>query len=336
MTNQQRTAAYDAFLITGALIIGLDASAKETNDPARAALARELAVNSLAQFGFKAPTVEPSPQSALVSNPVGGSIRAATPPATKKSNSNGMLDGIYSGLSSALRVSTGGGLTGDPSRTYVTFYPDGKVYRRVPEGGLEAWDRAAAETDVPALWGTYKPIGPGRWEVRWNESTRVGVVQREGEGLRYEDGMVFPVATCEGLVLDGFYAQPGYERNPKPDFIAFYPDGRFVDDRLIGAGLPGFESHGLTNCRTGNWPVSHRAQHASPRLQRRSPRSGRDPRAADGDQDAVSSSHLHQRVGTRANAVAASRLSSLCRHADKVTGGRMCHERKDEPSALPN
>ena len=88
---------------------------------------------------------------------------------------------------------------------------------------------------MPALWGTYKPIGPGRWEVRWNESTRVGVVQREGEGLRYEDGMVFPVATCEGLVLDGFYAQPGYERNPKPDFIAFYPDGRFVDDRLIGA-----------------------------------------------------------------------------------------------------
>ena len=53
MTNQQRTAAYDAFLITGGLIAGLDANAKETNDPAAAALARDLAVSSLAQFGFK-------------------------------------------------------------------------------------------------------------------------------------------------------------------------------------------------------------------------------------------------------------------------------------------
>ena len=112
--NQQRTAAYDAFLINGGLIAGIDANAKETNDHALAALARELALSSLAQFGFKAPIAEPSPQAALVSNPVSGSAPSATPPATKKSNSNGMLDGIYSGLSSALRFSAGGGLTADP------------------------------------------------------------------------------------------------------------------------------------------------------------------------------------------------------------------------------
>jgi hypothetical protein len=209
MTDEQRTAAYDAFLIMGALIVGLDASAKETNAPALATLARELAMNSLAQFGFKAPTAELSPQAAPVSNPVSGSVAAATLPATPQSNANGMLDGIFSGLSSALRVSTGGGLTGDPSRSYVTFHPDGKVYRRVPEGGLEGWDRVAAEADSPALWGTYRPIGSGRWEIRWNETSRVGIVNLEGNGLRYEDATVFPVATCKRLVLDGRYLHPG-------------------------------------------------------------------------------------------------------------------------------
>lgn len=53
MTPAQRTAAYDAFLITGGLIAGLDANAKETNDPALAATAKELALAALAQFGFK-------------------------------------------------------------------------------------------------------------------------------------------------------------------------------------------------------------------------------------------------------------------------------------------
>lgn len=53
MSAQQRTAAYDAFLITGGLIAGLSENAKETNDPALAAQAKELAKNALAQFGFK-------------------------------------------------------------------------------------------------------------------------------------------------------------------------------------------------------------------------------------------------------------------------------------------
>lgn len=53
MSPQQRTAAYDAFLITGGLIAGFSENAKETNDPALAAQAKELAKNALAQFGFK-------------------------------------------------------------------------------------------------------------------------------------------------------------------------------------------------------------------------------------------------------------------------------------------
>lgn len=53
MSAQQRTAAYDAFLITGGLIAGLAENAKEANDPALGAQAKDLAKTTLAQFGFK-------------------------------------------------------------------------------------------------------------------------------------------------------------------------------------------------------------------------------------------------------------------------------------------
>jgi len=234
MTNPQRTAAYDAFLINGGLIAGIDANARETNDPALAALARDLALSSLAQFGFGAPTSGPSPQPALVSNPVTVSVHAATPPATQKSNPKGMLDGIYGGLSTALHFELGGALTSYVSKNYVTFYPDGKVYRRVPEGGLEGWNRAAAEADSPRLWGAYRQLDPGRWEIRWNQSERIDIVVREGKGLRYENDMVFPVASCEGLVLDGRFLLPGDVESDDPYSIRFDRSGRFVDDRVIG------------------------------------------------------------------------------------------------------
>lgn len=146
-----------------------------------------------------------------------------------------MLDGIYTGLSTGLHLSATGTIDRDVSVTYVTFYPDGKVYRRVPEGGLEGWDRAAAERDTPALWGTYRPVAPGRWEIAWNESTRVGLVERDGQRLTYEDHAVFPVATCEGLWLQGFYLLPGaLESAYPPNWIAFHSTGEFVDNGLIG------------------------------------------------------------------------------------------------------
>lgn len=146
----------------------------------------------------------------------------------------GMLDGIYAGLAIQLRLSAMGSVDRDVSTVYVTFYPDGRVYRRVPEGGLEGWDRAAAEADTPALWGTYQALETGRWEIRWNESSRVSIVERTNDGLLYEGATVSAVATCEGLLLDGTYAQPGALDFWPVSVIRFEKTGRFVDGGLIG------------------------------------------------------------------------------------------------------
>jgi len=144
-----------------------------------------------------------------------------------------MLDGIYAGLGRGL-VAGATGVGVGVSGVYVTFYPDGRVYRRVPEGGREGWDRDAAERAVPDVWGRYHAVEPGRWQVDWNYGARA-IVSREGAGLRYENGLVQPVATCEGLVLQAYYARPGYRDDPDPYFIAFNDEGVFLDWNLVGS-----------------------------------------------------------------------------------------------------
>ena len=145
-----------------------------------------------------------------------------------------ILDGIFAGLGRGL-VAGATGVGFGVSSVYVTFYPDGRVYRRVPEGGLEGWDRDAAESAVPDLWGRYRALEPGRWAIEWNHSDEPAIVTREGDGLRYEDGVVLPVATCEGLLLHAIYASPGYQDAADPYFIAFNDEGLFVDWGLVGS-----------------------------------------------------------------------------------------------------
>ena len=50
MSNEKRTAAYDAFLITGGLIAGMAQNATETGDAAQLALAKDMAKQALTQF----------------------------------------------------------------------------------------------------------------------------------------------------------------------------------------------------------------------------------------------------------------------------------------------
>ncbi len=53
MSAQKRTAAYDAFLVTGGLIAGIAQNAKESGDATQLALAQDMAISTLVQFGFK-------------------------------------------------------------------------------------------------------------------------------------------------------------------------------------------------------------------------------------------------------------------------------------------
>jgi hypothetical protein len=55
LTNEQRTQAYDAFLVTGGLMAGILGNAKETKDASLMPIARELSLATLKQFGVRTP-----------------------------------------------------------------------------------------------------------------------------------------------------------------------------------------------------------------------------------------------------------------------------------------
>ncbi len=146
----------------------------------------------------------------------------------------GALDGIWEGLSRGLSAAPTGGTQLGVSRRQITFYPDGRVHSRVPEGGLEGFDRDASERAAPSLWGRYQQVSPGRWSIRWNEASRPVEVRREGDGLRVDGEVVFPVATLEGMRLDGTYRLRSAGADV-PFSLTLRADGRFRDDELIGA-----------------------------------------------------------------------------------------------------
>lgn len=156
----------------------------------------------------------------------------------------GALDGIYTGLATGLSM---GGVVTDRgvSRMYVTFYPDGRLYRRIPEGGLEGFHRDSAEWATPELWGRFRAVGPGRWEIRWNGQQQVEWVTREGEGLRYEGATVIPVLSCGEL--EGAFSLANADGESTWS-VTFTRAGEFYDDSLIGAVA--YENLMMPNPRT--------------------------------------------------------------------------------------
>lgn len=76
LTGAQRTLSYDAFLILGGLIAGLDANARESGDAATREQARRMATDALISLGLLGQTAPPKP---LLPTPT--AAPAATPPA---------------------------------------------------------------------------------------------------------------------------------------------------------------------------------------------------------------------------------------------------------------
>ena len=148
-------------------------------------------------------------------------------PAQDKAADGGKLDGIYFGLRRL--PPTDGSFVSRVAKSYVTFFPDGTVFWRLPGEGRDAFDAAASRKAFPDRWGTYKVVGD---EVHLDGVERRFTIKakREGDKLRMNDPRVTftPVPGCTGIKLHGLY-----RRHPSEPGIRFARDGTFEDGGVL-------------------------------------------------------------------------------------------------------
>jgi hypothetical protein len=114
-------------------------------------------------------------------------------------------------------------------KDYITFFPDGTVFWRLPGEGRDAFDAAASRKAFPERWGRYKVVGD---EVHIDGVERKTTIKakREGDKIRLSDPRVTytPVPDCTNMKLEG-----DYRRHPTERGIRFGRDGKFRDEGVL-------------------------------------------------------------------------------------------------------
>ncbi len=136
-----------------------------------------------------------------------------------------VLDGVYLAWRTTTPMST-------PEQSYLTFYPDGRVYHDDPDEGMAVpldWAEACRNTQC----GTYRVAG-NTVEVRWSSGSgqrfRIeagGVLKPEGSTRRLRR-----LAPLDGLRLDGVYARVNTGGDVAVG-ITFSREGEFREYNLL-------------------------------------------------------------------------------------------------------
>ena len=137
------------------------------------------------------------------------------------------LNGSYLGLRRL--PPTDGSFISRVVRSYITFFPDGSVFWRLPGEGRDGFDAAASRKAFPDRWGTYRLVGD---EVHLDGVERKTTIKarRDGDKIRMTDPTISftPIPDCTGLKLDGAYRRAAGE-----PAIRFWPDGKFEDEAVL-------------------------------------------------------------------------------------------------------
>jgi hypothetical protein len=191
------------------------------------ALTPEFAALSWCEMADKRSAAGPAPS---LKSPT---ARPTSPPraagTTRPSRNAKGLDGIYFGLRRMPSVS--GSPIMDLRRDYITFFPDGRLFWRLPGSGRDGFDFVASRKAFPEEWGTYKIVG-NEVHINHPERSRMIKARRKPDGrLDMDDPNVTyrPVLDLSGLKLHGTY-----RRSPSDPSITFTRDGKFEDQGFLG------------------------------------------------------------------------------------------------------
>jgi hypothetical protein len=169
---------------------------------------------------------------ASAKTPTNASRTTSSPSAAPVKVGPGDLYGIYTATTKQLIAPGPGsmvqyGITWKPGRDWITFLPGGRVFARLPQGGLENFDYEAAIRKNPEARGTYT-ISANTIRVAW-PSGGEKLFKRTPDGELWEDRTNYtPLPKASGLKLNGTYAVQWNEQS-RQRVIRFTPDGHFAE-----------------------------------------------------------------------------------------------------------
>jgi uncharacterized protein (DUF2141 family) len=185
------------------------------------------------------------------------SRREAPNPAAPPAPGRGGLSGIWLGVSRQLAAPGPGsivasGITWTPSRDWMTFFPDGRVFLALPPRGVEGFDWTTECARSPSWCATYA-VDRDRVTIRWASGETKRLARRDGM-LWTDDRLNFvPLPSLDGLRLDGVYVVPWKEEH-RPSRITFSRDGRFTEQNLLSGISWNSSDHGTEAARIRDVP----------------------------------------------------------------------------------
>ncbi len=172
-------------------------------------------------------TVAPSAPTSPVQPPTSPSRRSPRPRAGAgaAASTAGSLNGLYAGLKIK------GGFNYGVSKDYMVFFPNGRVFWRLPDEGLLDFDVARSEREMPEFWGHYQMKGDN-FHIQWAGGLEYNG-RRKSDGNLDISGTNYVSCTSgiDDQTLSGTY-RPEYSGADPSHDVTFYPDGRF-DDRGV-------------------------------------------------------------------------------------------------------
>jgi hypothetical protein len=164
------------------------------------------------------------------------SVSASSVPAPAVKVGPGDLYGIYIATTKQLVAPGPGssvqyGLTWKPGRDWITFLPGGRVFKRLPDEGLENFDYNAAIRKYPPAEGSYVITG-NIVRVSWPSGGGM-TFKRTPDGELWQDSTNWtPLPKVSGLKLSGTWAVQWNEQS-RERTITFTADGRFAEQGFL-------------------------------------------------------------------------------------------------------
>ena len=112
---------------------------------------------------------------------------------------------------------------------YLVFFPNGNVIRMLPFEGLEHFDFAAEVRNSRQYCGRYSGRG-GSLTIHWGDNTFETVTTADS-GLSVGGDSYFPVASSDGLTLEGIYRREGADLAQYG--IRFTREGQFEENGIL-------------------------------------------------------------------------------------------------------